>query len=190
MILQQTSEFVRAADSTPGLRMRTLHPVMQQLFFLTSPIRKKLLVKGLHYSFRSEGLDVRIKIDEIRMRQIITNLAENAVRYTQIGFVEIYVSIQNNNKLVISFKDTGIGMSKAATSRVSKLLYEKKKGHLLNPQGLGLGLAIVQSHLLDIGGEMIFNLRCRLEPKLIFVCHFRIYLTFLAQNRFKLLDNN
>lgn len=145
-------EFVRA-DSTPGLRMRTLHAAT---FFkkTLSQIRKKALAKGLHYSFESEGLDVRINIDEIRMRQIITNLAENAVRYTQTGFVKIYAAIQKNNKLVISFKDTGIGMSKTATSRVLQPFVREKKGHLLNPQGLGLGLAIVQSHLLDIGGEM------------------------------------
>lgn len=141
------------ADSTPGLRIRTLHAAT---FFkkTLSQIRKKALAKGLRYSFESESLDVSIKIDEIRMRQIISNLAENAVKYTPTGFVKIYAAIQENNKLIVSFKDTGIGMSKTATSRVLQPFAREKKGHLLNPQGLGLGLAIVQSHLLDIGGEM------------------------------------
>ncbi|MCC7006982.1 MAG: PAS domain-containing sensor histidine kinase [Ottowia sp.] len=145
-------EFV-LADSTPGLRMRTLHAAT---FFkkTLSQIRKKALAKGLHFLFEPEGLDVRINIDEIRMRQIVANLAENAVKYTPTGFVKIYAAIQKNNNLVMSFKDSGIGMSKAATSRVLQPFAREKKSHLLNPQGLGLGLAIVQSHLLDIGGEM------------------------------------
>lgn len=145
-------EFVRA-DSTPGLRVHALHAAT---FFkkTLAPIRKQALAKGLEFSFRSERLDASINIDEIRMRQIIVNLAENAVKYTVAGAVQIHAEIKDEKDLVLLFKDTGIGMSRAATKRVLQPFSRGSKSHLINPQGLGLGLAIVQSHLLEMGGEM------------------------------------
>ncbi|TWC65066.1 PAS domain-containing sensor histidine kinase [Herbaspirillum sp. SJZ099] len=145
-------EFVRA-DSAPGLRIRALHAAT---FFrkTLAPIRRQALAKGLEFSFSPEGLDVTIAIDEIRMRQIIVNLAENAVKYTEAGAVQIHAAIEPEKDLALRVKDTGIGMSKAATRRVLQPFARGSKSHLLNPQGLGLGLAIVQSHLLEMGGEM------------------------------------
>lgn len=143
-------EFVRA-DSRPGLRLRALHAAT---FFkkTLAPIRKQALAKGLQFSFTAEGLDVSIRVDEVRLRQVIVNLAENAVRYTRAGTVQVHAAI--DQELLLHFKDTGIGMSKAAAKRVVQPFSRGAKSHLMNPQGLGLGLAIVQSHLLEMGGEM------------------------------------
>lgn len=145
-------EFVRA-DSKPGLRWRDLHAAT---FFrkTLSQLQKQALNKGLDFTVELEGMDVRIRIDEIRVRQVLTNLVGNAVKYTPTGSVRVRAVLQADGGLVVTIVDTGVGMSKTATSRVLQPFERGKQSRLLNPQGLGLGLAIVQSHLTDMGGHM------------------------------------
>ncbi|WKB55557.1 PAS domain-containing sensor histidine kinase [Eleftheria terrae] len=145
-------EFVRA-DSAPGLRLRVLH-LSTFLRRTLSQIRKQALAKNLEFTTDFEGMDLRIEIDEIRMRQILTNVAGNAVKYTPSGSVSVKAALSPDGRLSVSVKDTGVGMSKAATSRAVEPFVRGRGSRLLNPQGLGLGLAIVQSHLADMGGRM------------------------------------
>ncbi len=145
-------EFVRA-NNAPGLRLRVLHGVTF-LRKTLSQFQKQALAKGIDFRIELEGLDTRIKIDEIRMRQVLTNLVGNAVKYTPAGAVYIHAMLRAENILAVRIADTGVGMSKTATSRVLQPFTRGRKSSLMNPQGLGLGLAIVQSHLTDMGGEM------------------------------------
>lgn len=157
-------EFVRA-DSTPGLRLRILHGATF-LRKTLSQFQKQALVKGIDFTTEFEGLDTRIKIDEIRMRQVLTNLVGNAVKYTPAGAVRIHAMLRTQNILVVRITDTGVGMSETATSRVLQPFTRGKKSRLMNPQGLGLGLAIVQSHLIEMGGEMQIKSKLRIGTEI------------------------
>jgi signal transduction histidine kinase len=148
-------EFVRA-DSAPGLRLRTLH-LSTFLRRTLAPQRKLAATRRLEFLSNFDGLDFRVELDEIRMRQILTNIVGNAVKYTREGYVSVTASLEPGEPLVVSVKDSGVGMSKAASSRVVEPFVRGRGSKLLDPQGLGLGLAIVQSHLADLGGRMLIE---------------------------------
>ncbi|PLX15010.1 MAG: hypothetical protein C0599_17815 [Salinivirgaceae bacterium] len=82
-----------------------------------------------------------IKIDKSKLAKVISNLIENAIRYTNKGTIEIGYNIENND-LLIYVKDTGIGIPK----QKQRLIFERfsQAEHQISKKsgGLGLGLAI------------------------------------------------
>lgn len=82
-----------------------------------------------------------------RLRSLIGNLIENAVKYTKEG--KITVSCVNNEKeLIISVKDTGVGMEQEQLKRIFERFYRVDKGRSKKQGGTGLGLAIVK-HIVE-----------------------------------------
>ena len=78
--------------------------------------------------------------DRSRLRQIITNLLSNAVRYTEKG--SIRVSVQMKAETVeIAIADTGLGISDEEQDRIFEPFYQGEAGQQL-PSSTGLGLAI------------------------------------------------
>ena len=94
--------------------------------------------------------------DEVRIRQIIMNLLTNAVKYTKDGSVTLKFDFENtdedNINLIISVKDTGIGMSHEVGSHIFEKFYQGDTSH--SSQGNGLGLALVK-RVIDITGSDI-----------------------------------
>lgn len=90
--------------------------------------------------------------DYVRIKQIILNLLTNAVKYTKEGFVEFKVSVvkkDNVCRLIVSVKDSGIGIKKENIdklfSKFERLDLEKN----MTIEGTGLGLAITKK-LVDL----------------------------------------
>ncbi|HJL55683.1 MAG: ATP-binding protein [Candidatus Pacebacteria bacterium] len=92
-----------------------------------------------------EGKEYKAKIDEGKMRQVIVNLIDNAIKYTREG--EIIVSLskdEKKGKLLATISDTGVGVKK----EVMPILFDKfirgKKANEVNIHGTGLGLYIAK----------------------------------------------
>jgi signal transduction histidine kinase len=95
----------------------------------------------------------KVQADPARLRQVLLQLINNAIKYTDEGFVEIRAEI-DNRQLVIFVSDTGIGLS----SEEAELVFEKfgraSGGAFRNREGIGLGLAISR-RIIDLhGGRM------------------------------------
>lgn len=89
-----------------------------------------------------------IKGDYYRLKQVFINLISNAIAYTPIeGYVEISIS-DNENKVNIQIKDTGIGIDKEEIPRIFERFYRVDKARSRNSGGTGLGLAIVK-HIIE-----------------------------------------
>jgi heavy metal sensor kinase len=89
--------------------------------------------------------------DKERLQQVIANLLDNAIKYTSSG--KIIVSAEKvNGKVIISIRDTGIGMPSSEIPRIFDRFYRADKSRSVAGSGLGLSLvrAIVQKH----GGEI------------------------------------
>jgi heavy metal sensor kinase len=87
-------------------------------------------------------------VDPIRIRQVFANLLDNALKYTpEGGKVEISCS-ERGGLVIITFKDTGVGISSAEQPRIWERLYRGDKSRSQRGLGLGLSLvrAIVQAH--------------------------------------------
>jgi signal transduction histidine kinase len=96
-----------------------------------------------------------IDVDRTRMRQVIANLLDNGVKYTPAGGkVEIATRLEGG-EVLLSVRDTGIGISPDDLPRIWERLYRSDKSR--SERGLGLGLslvkAIVQAHRGDVTVE-------------------------------------
>ena len=100
-----------------------------------------------------KGTDVGISIaadardlyaDKTALRQIISNLVENAIRYTKEGEVTISTS-RMGGELVLAVSDTGAGIAAEHLPRIFERFYRADSGRAREMGGSGLGLAIVKN---------------------------------------------
>lgn len=98
--------------------------------------------------------NITIKTDPLRLNQVLTNLIDNALKYTEEGFIEFGYEIQNNQMLLFYVKDTGIGMEQQKKDSVFErfIKIEDDKSRLY--RGAGLGLAISKSLVELLGGKI------------------------------------
>jgi two-component system phosphate regulon sensor histidine kinase PhoR len=91
-----------------------------------------------------------IEADEVHFSNIIFNLLDNAMKYSE-GAPHIEVeTVQSGDVLQIKIKDDGIGMDRETQARIFEKFYRAHTGNLHNVKGFGLGLsyvkAIVEAH--------------------------------------------
>ena len=102
-----------------------------------------------------------LKGDEIRLRQVIMNLAGNAVKFTEKGGVLIHVSLADDMpaatgraRLKVLIEDTGIGMSEEDAARIFDEFSQADSSLARRFEGTGLGLAISKRLVEVMGGEI------------------------------------
>ncbi len=87
---------------------------------------------------------VTILADRTRLGQVVSNLLENAIKYNrEKGRVEVALHVQKG-EVILSIRDTGIGISKEHQERIFERFYRVDKGRSREVGGTGLGLAIVK----------------------------------------------
>jgi len=87
-----------------------------------------------------------IKIDEIRLKQIILNIISNAVKFTKCGFIKIKFRLVDDGEFIkISVSDSGIGIKDTDKDKLFNDNVMLGDGSYLNIQGSGLGLSICKS---------------------------------------------
>jgi signal transduction histidine kinase len=92
--------------------------------------------------------------DRTLIRQAIKNLIDNAIKYTP-GPGKVEVSLSNHdNSLVVTVRDTGIGIAPEHQHRLFEKFYRIKRRETVHLQGTGLGLAIVKSIAERHGGRV------------------------------------
>ncbi len=92
-----------------------------------------------------EGTPCVANISPIRLRELIMNLASNAVKYNVPGGkVSVSVGDFGEERVFLKVTDTGIGIPEEAQSRVFERFYRVDKGRSKKAGGTGLGLAIVK----------------------------------------------
>ncbi|GBF58755.1 signal transduction histidine-protein kinase BarA [Candidatus Phycosocius bacilliformis] len=100
--------------------------------------------------------DVPIEVagDDGRLRQIILNLAANAVKFTYEGGVLLRLETLGANKLRFSVEDTGIGIPDDKVERIFEEFHQADSSHTRRFGGTGLGLAIVKKLSNALGGSV------------------------------------
>ncbi len=102
-----------------------------------------------------ENIDsIFIDFDEKILQLIMTNLINNAIKYSSENSIIDIEVVLNNKELTIHVKDEGIGIPANEQKYVFNR-YFRAENALLN-QGTGIGLNIVKSHLENLGGTITF----------------------------------
>ena len=109
--------------------------------------RGKALQKDLDYSITvSEDIPSGLYGDEIRIRQVMLNIINNAIKYTIKGGIDINISAQNIGEesitLVVRVKDTGIGIKEEDKDKLFKSFQRLDGEKNYKVEGTGLGLHI------------------------------------------------
>jgi len=101
--------------------------------------------------------------DEIRVKQVISNLLSNAMKYTTKGFVNLSISLKHDETLEksllsVTIKDSGQGMTKEQVNTLLTQEYirfnEVQNQHI---QGTGLGMSITRQIVGLMGGKLVIN---------------------------------
>ena len=98
-----------------------------------------------------------IYADEKRLRQVLLNLLSNAIKFTETGAITFSVTLsqstRSNQLIEFAIADTGTGMSAAEIEKIF-LPFEQAGKSEMRTQGAGLGLAISQNLVQNMGGEI------------------------------------
>jgi len=111
--------------------------------------------KGLEFRYEGIGdLPEYLYGDDLRLRQVLTNICGNAIKYTEQGYVKLRISVTGGN-LVFEVSDTGMGIRKEDLPKLfgafERMEIEKNR----NITGTGLGLSISRSFVEMMGGHIL-----------------------------------
>ena len=117
-------------------------------------------------SIKAQNKNVTLKVVKLEMidfetnpvllKTIFYNIIDNAIKYTDNGYVYIYL-YQTKDNIVFEVKDEGIGINKNELNKIMERFYRTEKSRNRNIKGFGLGLSIVQKALKIINGEISFD---------------------------------
>jgi len=132
----------------------SINPILEELFVL---FKETIVKKGCL------GLDIKLekkygypnlilKTDPYRLKQILSNLLDNALKFTTKGTIEFGFELIEK-KIIFFVKDTGVGIPKDKTEYIFQR-FGKIEGHGRNLGGTGLGLAISQNLATLLNGKL------------------------------------
>jgi PAS domain S-box-containing protein len=110
--------------------------------------------KGLELKLQMEFEECNLSTDEYALMQIISNLVDNAIKYTDKGNIVIIAEKSADHKLIVKVKDTGIGMSEQFLPKLFNSFTQEEQGYTRSYDGNGLGMALVKKYCDVISAEI------------------------------------
>ncbi len=144
---------IEAQQLTLDMQEFSIDELISELFLIFKRTKSNPHIE-LKVGTLIKGKSLSVCSDRVRVKQIITNLLSNALKYTDSGFVEIGYMLGADGEVCLYVRDTGIGISpeyhQAIFQRFRKL--EEDPNRL--SRGTGLGLAITQKLVELLGGKI------------------------------------
>lgn len=131
------------------------------------------LSKELKYEYLHSNKIIMVNIDKMLFEQALTNIIDNAFKFTLKGKITVSIKVENKNNIefaVVSVADSGIGISETNYEYIFKDFKQVSEGYSRKYEGLGLGLPVAKRMIELLGGEIVF------ESKVEIGSTFHIYL--------------
>lgn len=151
-LIEEMLDFSSLRASTLELRPETLD-LVECVTQTIEELRPLALQKALDLHVCASPAQIHTAVDRNRLRQILTNLVSNAVKFTDFGSVTVELQ-QQPETIVLCVRDTGIGISPADCPRIFQGFWQANQSITRPYSGTGLGLAIVKE-LVDLMGGSI-----------------------------------
>ena len=125
-----------------------------------APIADRARSKGLDFQVALDtALPHRVLFDPDRLRQIVANLADNAVKFTDAGFVRVEAGCRDAGEpdhvlMEIRVLDSGLGIPAEAREKIFDRFVQGDSSTTRRKGGAGLGLSIVKSLVEALGGQV------------------------------------
>ncbi|MGA7776459.1 MAG: hybrid sensor histidine kinase/response regulator [Paraburkholderia sp.] len=154
--MRDLTDYARLDAGKLALRPGHFRPA-ELLRSATEDLLEQATVKSLELTFSVADENIECVADANRVRQIVTNLLSNAIKYTARGAVDValdhHISAAGAT-LLISVKDTGIGISENHFPDIFKPFIQISRANSQRHEGVGMGLSIVKG-LVDLMGGRI-----------------------------------
>lgn len=113
--------------------------------------------KGIDFNYCTKTCSMIIACDPDKIERILLNLLSNAIKFTDSGG-KIFVNVwDEDSKLYISVKDSGVGISKEKQELIFGRFIQVEKSLSRNHHGSGIGLSLVKSMVELHGGKISLN---------------------------------
>ncbi|QWR78655.1 ATP-binding protein [Candidatus Magnetomonas plexicatena] len=119
-------------------------------------LRAKAAEKSLTIKTSFTSSNIPLVADKDRVVQVLINLIDNAIKFTQNGMIEIGFN-DDNSKCCLYVKDTGVGIPKKSLTRLGERFYRVDPSRSRELGGTGLGLAIVKHIIRAHDWELKFE---------------------------------
>lgn len=121
---------------------------------VTDSMALQLQKNNVQIDYRLEAKKSVVLGDELHLSNVIYNLLDNAIKYTESSPVIEICTRSNDKNLYLSIKDNGMGMNKAQLSRIFDQFYRIPTGNVHDIKGFGLGLSYVYDIVKRLGGTI------------------------------------
>jgi signal transduction histidine kinase len=121
---------------------------------VVNEMKKEIMDTGLDFKINISTDPLIVHGDKTKLKHVLLNLVDNASKYTKTGFIKINLHRKNNDKVVFSIKDSGVGIK----AKTMPLLFQKfsrcADASQTNILGTGLGLYIAKKMLEAQNGRI------------------------------------
>ena len=134
---------IQTGSYEPLIRKVDIHKLLESLLHEFKSLAQH---KGLKIHLKNSTKNSTISIDEYSISQVFSNLIDNAIKYTHEGYIEIEILNDDENNILISVKDSGIGISENYLPVLFNPFSQEDRGYTRKFEGNGLGLALVKNY--------------------------------------------
>ncbi len=158
-LIQLISDILTISKIEEGQEKVNLEKVVFLKFLkeTTQEFKRKAKAKNLKLKFtnttNSKINSIKILTDRGKLREILSNLIENAIKFTFKGEVEVKIEKEPDN-LIVNIYDTGIGIDPAEQKLIFSKFYQIEVWQAKKREGAGLGLYISKRFVERLGGEI------------------------------------
>ncbi len=130
--------------------------LMDELYATFLKIKNRNGNKSLELRLNKPAVEKSFTIatDQSRIRQVLSNLLGNALKFTEKGYIEFGFTLEQENNIVFYVKDTGIGIPKEKQKLIFERFGQVEEVQEKEMKGTGLGLAISKKLAELLGGDL------------------------------------
>lgn len=112
---------------------------------LITELAPSIQMSNLTVNFKfDESLDYMVRADQGKVKQVISNIIDNASKYTKEGGISVKIERNKQDDVLISVKDTGVGIAKDVLPRLFEKFARAPDASRANIMGTGLGLYVAR----------------------------------------------
>lgn len=135
------------------------HPILE---FLHDHYTNKLIKLDktnliLSYANENKEIDITINTDGVRLKQILSILIDNAIKFTKNGHVEFGFAYPKENEIQFFVKDTGIGIDEKFNDFIFERFRQVDESSTKEYKGAGVGLAVAKNLVKLLNGSINFE---------------------------------
>jgi signal transduction histidine kinase/DNA-binding response OmpR family regulator len=156
-VVNDMLDFSKIEAKALALRPRATSPV-EIVWQVVELFRAQAELQGLNIAMEVEGIPGFVRLDPDRLKQVLSTLVENALKYTDRGRVKVRVESSplgpGRTELAIHVADTGAGIAAESMPKLFDAFHRSEGSLARRRDGTGLGLALSREIVSLMGGEL------------------------------------